>query len=235
MTKDEAATLLLELTEEIRQHDHRYYVLAQPSISDYDYDLLIKKIESIEEKFPELISSESPTQRVGKDITKNFKQINHRFPMLSLANTYNENELYEFDRRVREGLPAEETVEYVVEYKIDGVSISLTYEDGQLVSAATRGDGTTGEDVTANIRTIKSIPLKLPQAIINQYGLTSFEVRGEIYMEIREFEALNEKRIEAGEKTFANPRNFSAGTIKLQDPKIVAQRPLRIFVYLNRS
>ena len=231
MTKDEAVSLLTKLTEQIRRHDHLYYVQAQPEINDYEYDQLIKKLEAIEQEFPELISADSPTQRVGKDITKNFKQIHHRFPMLSLANTYNEEELYDFDRRVKDGLAPDDIVEYVVEYKIDGVSISLTYEDGLLVSAATRGDGITGEDVTANIRTIKSVPLTLPKDIIKKYSLTSFEVRGEIYMEIKEFEALNEKRVELGEKTFANPRNFSAGTIKLQDPKIVAQRPLRIFVY----
>jgi DNA ligase (NAD+) len=231
MDKESARKKIQELSAVIRQHDHSYYVLAEPNISDYEYDLLMKELEKLELEFPELISSDSPTQRVGKDLIKNFEQITHRYPMLSLANTYNEEELYEFDRRNREGLAEHEKVQYMVEYKIDGVSMSLTYENGKLVSGATRGDGVVGDDVTANVRTIKSIPLTLPENLIKKYDLKSFEVRGEIYMELKEFRELNERRLEAGEKTFANPRNFTAGTIKTQDPKIVAQRPLQIFVY----
>jgi DNA ligase (NAD+) len=231
MDKDSARRKIQELSEVIRQHDYNYYVLAEPKISDFEYDQLIKELEALELKFPELITPDSPSQRVGKDLIKNFDQITHRYPMLSLANTYNEAELFEFDRRNREGLNVNEAVDYMVEYKIDGVSISLTYEDGKLVSGATRGDGVVGDDVTANVRTIKSIPLILPQSLVRKYNLRSFEVRGELYMEVKAFRELNERRMEAGEKTFANPRNFTAGTIKTQDPKIVAQRPLQIFVY----
>jgi DNA ligase (NAD+) len=231
MDKESAQRKIQNLSEVIRQHDHSYYVLAEPRISDYDYDQLLKELEKLEQEFPDLISSDSPTQRVGKDLIKNFEQITHRYPMLSLANTYSEGELFDFDRRNREGLAADETIEYMVEYKIDGVSISLTYAEGQLTTGATRGDGVIGDDVTANVRTIKSIPLTLPKNLIKKYGLHSFEVRGELYMEVKEFRELNERRLEAGEKTFANPRNFTAGTIKTQDPKIVAQRPLQIFVY----
>ncbi len=231
MDKETARRKIHDLSELIRQHDHNYYVLAQPTISDYDYDQLVKELEKLEQEHPDLVSPDSPTQRVGKDLIKNFEQITHRYPMLSLANTYNEGELLDFDRRNREGLAADEKIEYMVEYKIDGVSISLTYENGQLTKGATRGDGVVGDDVTANVRTIKSIPLTLPKDLIKKYGLNSFEVRGELYMEVKEFRELNERRLEAGEKTFANPRNFTAGTIKTQDPKIVAQRPLQIFVY----
>ncbi len=231
MDKASARKKIQDLSEEIRQHDHRYYVLAEPTINDYDYDQLIKELEKLELEHPDLVTSDSPTQRVGKDLIKNFEQIAHRYPMLSLANTYSEGELFDFDRRNREGLASDETIEYMVEYKIDGVSISLTYENGQLTAGATRGDGVVGDDVTANVRTIKSIPLILPKDLIKKYGLKSFEVRGELYMEVKEFRELNERRLESGEKTFANPRNFTAGTIKTQDPKIVAQRPLQIFVY----
>lgn len=231
MTEEEGRLRINELREQIRSHDHRYYVLADPAISDYDYDQLMKELERIESAFPQFISPSSPTQRVGKDLTKDFKPVPHRFPMLSLANTYDESELIDFDRRVHEGLGSGEEVAYILEFKIDGVSISLRYEDGILVTAATRGDGETGEEVTANIRTIKSIPLAIPPELLNELKVRSFEVRGEIYMEKGDFEKLNEDRAARGEKTFANPRNFSAGTIKLQDPTIVASRPLRIFTY----
>lgn len=220
-----------QLREKIREHDYRYYVLNDPVISDYDYDALLRELEQLESQFPELISPDSPTQRVGKDLTKDFPPHKHKFPMLSLANTYSEEELYDFDRRVRDGLPSGVKPGYIVEFKIDGVSISLTYKEGKLAGAATRGDGETGELVTANIKTIRSVPLILTKPKNLKNLPDEFEVRGEIYMEIEDFRKLNREREERGEKLFANPRNFASGTIKLQDPKIVASRPLKLFTY----
>lgn len=219
-----------QLSELIREHDYKYYVLAQPSISDYEYDMMIKELEALEEANPELVTPDSPTRRVGKDLTKEFKPVTHAIPMLSLANTYNEEELIDFDRRVREGLNGEKP-EYVVELKIDGVSVSMRYENWMLVTAATRGDGTVGEEITTNIRTIKSVPLKLKKLNDISADLSSIEVRGEIYIDVEDFKKLNRERELKGEKLFANPRNFTAGTVKLQDPRIVASRPLHIFVY----
>lgn len=220
-----------ELREKINQHDYRYYVLAEPLISDEEYDKLIKELEKLESENPHLITPDSPTQRVGKDLTKEFKPVKHKIPMLSLSNTYDEEDLYDFDRRVKEALPPEEKVEYVVEYKIDGASASLNYVDGYLRTAATRGDGLVGEEITNNVRTIRSVPLKINIAKHIKYKLKDFEVRGEIYMRIKDFEQLNKERELAGEKLFANPRNSTAGTLKLQDPKIVAKRNLNIFLY----
>ncbi|QOJ30250.1 MAG: NAD-dependent DNA ligase LigA [Ignavibacteriales bacterium] len=220
-----------ELRRLIAEHDHAYYVLARPRVSDYEYDMLLKELEQIEQQHPELITSDSPTQRVGKDLTKTFNEIPHVYPMLSLANTYDESELRDFDRRVREGLGQEEPVEYVVEYKIDGVSINLCYKAGLLSYAATRGDGTTGEEVTANVKTLRSVPVKFREYPLKGYDLSDIHIRGEIYMETGDFRQLNDERAAKGEKLFANPRNFAAGTIKMQDPKIVASRPLKIFVY----
>jgi len=219
-----------QLRELVREHDYKYYVLAQPSISDYEYDMLIKELETLEEANPDLITPDSPTQRVGKDLTKEFKPVTHALPMLSLANTYSEEELFDFDRRVREGLNGE-TPEYVVELKIDGVSVSMRYENGMLKTAATRGDGTIGEEITTNIRTIKSVPLKLKNMNTITGDFSAIEVRGEIYIQVEDFKKLNKERELRGEKLFANPRNFTAGTVKLQDPRIVASRPLHIFVY----
>ncbi|MCX6151187.1 MAG: NAD-dependent DNA ligase LigA [Ignavibacteriales bacterium] len=222
-------TRIENLREQIREYEHQYYVLADPTISDYEFDLLVKELEKLETENPDLITPDSPTQRVGKDLTKDFNQITHSIPMLSLANTYSEEELVDFNKRVSDGLPSGEKPEYVVEMKIDGVSVSLKYENGFLKTAATRGDGTTGEEVTTNIRTIKSVPLKLKK--IPGIELKNFEVRGEIYIEVEAFKKLNKDREAKGEKIFANPRNFAAGTIKLQDPKLVASRPLNIFTY----
>ena len=218
-----------ELRELIREHEYKYYILAQPIISDYDFDLLLKELEKLESENPDLITPDSPTQRVGKDLTKEFKPVVHSVPMLSLSNTYNEEEVYNFDKRVKDGLPGGEIPEYVVEMKIDGVSVSLRYENRYLKTAATRGDGITGEEITTNIKTIKSVPLKIKK--LPGLELKNFEVRGEIFIEVEDFKKLNEERQLKGEKAFANPRNFAAGTIKLQDPQIVASRPLQIFVY----
>jgi DNA ligase (NAD+) len=220
-----------ELRELIREHDYKYYVLTEPSISDEEYDKLVKKLEKLEAENPHLITPDSPTQRVGKDLTKDFKPVTHKIPMLSLANTYSEEELYDFDRRVKEGLPKNQKPEYVVELKIDGASVSLNYVNGYLKAAATRGDGFVGEEVTPNVKAIRSVPLKLKNLKSIPYDLKDIEVRGEIYMNIADFHNLNKEREKRGEKLFANPRNSSAGTLKLQDPKIVTQRPLNIFLY----
>jgi DNA ligase (NAD+) len=220
-----------KLREKIRLHDYNYYVLAEPVISDEEYDLLMKELISLEDENPDLITPDSPTQRVGKDLTKDFKPVVHKVPMLSLSNTYDEEELRDFDRKVRENLPVGNKPEYVVEYKIDGASVSLNYVDGVLRTAATRGDGFVGEEITANIKTLKSIPLRLSKPKLQKYALTDIEVRGEVFMKLKDFEKLNSERELAGEKLFANPRNSTAGTLKLQDPKIVASRNLNIFVY----
>ena len=219
------------LREIIREHDHRYYVLAEPSISDYEYDKLIKELEKLEAENPGLITPDSPTQRVGKDLTKDFKPVSHQVPMLSLANTYSEEELFDFDRRVKEALPPNEKVEYVVEMKMDGASVSINYVNGYLKTAATRGDGTVGEEITTNIKTIRTVPLKLKKISALPFNLDNIEVRGEVFMKIEDFIKLNKEREKSGEKLFANPRNSSAGTLKMQDPKIVAKRPLNLFVY----
>jgi len=219
------------LREQIREHDYKYYVIAQPAISDEEYDKLFKQLEKLESENPKLVTSDSPTQRVGSDLTKEFKPVEHKVPMLSLSNTYSEEELFDFDRRVREGLGDEEKVEYLVELKIDGASVSINYVNGTLKSAATRGDGTIGEEITNNVKTIKSIPLKIKKDISIPYELRDFEVRGEIFMNIEDFEKLNQEREKNGEKLFANPRNSTAGTLKLQDPKVVAKRPLNSFMY----
>ena len=220
-----------ELRGLIREHDHKYHVLAQPSITDFEYDQLINELIRLEKENPQLITPDSPTQRVGSDLTKEFKPVQHKIPMLSLSNTYSEEELYDFDRRIRESLPKNEIPEYVCELKIDGLSVSLRYINGKLNVAATRGDGTTGEEVTNNIKTIRAVPLIIKKPLSIKMKLAEFEVRGEVFMEVEAFNRLNEERELNGEKTFANPRNSSAGTLKMQDPQIVAKRPLQIFLY----
>ncbi len=222
---------IIELRRLINENDYKYYVLAEPAISDKQYDELVKELENLENENPQLITPDSPTQRVGKDLTKGFNPVEHKIPMLSLANTYNEEELFDFDRRVREALPDDEKVDYTVELKIDGASVSLHYIDGMLRTAATRGDGFVGEEITANVKTIRAVPLKLNDYKKFKYDLNDIEVRGEIFMNVNDFLNLNKEREEKGEKLFANPRNSSAGTLKMQDPKIVAKRPLNIFVY----
>jgi len=219
-----------QLREQIRDHDYKYYVLVEPAISDQEYDSLLKELENLENENPELVTPDSPTQRVGKDLTKKFNPVEHTIPMLSLSNTYNEEELYDFDRRVKETLPEDEKVEYVVEFKIDGASVSLRYVDGLLKTAATRGDGTIGEEITNNVKTIKSVPLKIKKNS-SSFIPSDFEARGEVFMKIDDFHKLNKEREEKGEKLFANPRNFAAGTLKMQDPRVVASRKLNIFVY----
>ena len=219
------------LREIINDHDYRYYVLNEPVVSDQEYDKFYKELEKLENENPELITLDSPTQRVGKDLTKVFNPVTHKVPMLSLSNSYDEEDVLDFDRRVREGLPDNEKLEYVVELKIDGASVSLNYVNGVLKAAATRGDGTVGEEITNNVKTIRSVPLKLKIPKDIMYSLKDFEVRGEIFMKIEDFLKLNKDRENLGEKLFANPRNSTAGTLKIQDPKIVAKRRLNIYLY----
>jgi DNA ligase (NAD+) len=217
-----------ELREKIRYHDYKYYVENMPEISDQAYDALYRKLKELEEKYPQFITPDSPTQRIGGKPLEEFKTVKHRIPMLSMDNTYSEEEIRDFDRRVRKLLSREE-VNYVVELKIDGVSVCLIYENGIFTQGATRGDGYQGDDVTQNLRTIRSIPLKLRADGIQIPPL--LEVRGEVYMPKKKFEELNKGREKNGEPLFANPRNATAGSLKLLDPNIVAQRGLDIFVW----
>jgi DNA ligase (NAD+) len=216
-----------ELRKQIREHDYRYYVLAEPIISDFEYDMLMRELIELERQYPELVTPDSPTQRVGGAPTKEFPTVTHPVPMLSLNNAFTIEEIRDFDRRVAELLEGEK-YRYVAELKFDGVAVRLKYENGILVLGATRGDGVQGDDITNNIKTIRSIPLRL---INPDEKFLNIEVRGEVYMNKVDFEKLNEERERLGEKIFANPRNATAGTLKLQDPKLVAQRPLRFFAY----
>ncbi len=225
MKKKEAKDRIEHLRREIEMHNHRYYVLNQPLISDFQYDILLNELATLEKKFPEFITESSPTQRVGNDITKEFKQYEHKYPMLSLGNSYNLGELAEFDTRIKKTVAA--PIEYVCELKFDGASISITYKDGVLFRAITRGDGTRGDDVTLNVKTIRSIPLK----ITGESVPAEFIIRGEILMPRAVFNSLNEERNKSGITPFANPRNAAAGTLKLLDPKTVASRSLDCMVY----
>lgn len=232
MSADPATIKHIEaLRSKLREHDYRYYVLAQPSIADEEYDRLMRELQELEGKYPEVASPDSPTQRVGGQPTKEFATVSHTVPMLSLSNTYNEEEVQDFDRRVR-SLLGKEPFKYVCELKFDGVAVSLVYRNGVIVRGATRGDGVQGDEITQNLKTIRSIPLRV---FGKKKGLTDFEVRGEVYMEREDFRRMNEERELAGEKTFINPRNSAAGTLKLQDPKIVAMRPLRFVAYYLRA
>jgi len=217
-----------ELVELIRKYDYAYYVLAKPLISDYEYDQLYRELVELEKRFPELVTPDSPTQRVSEQPMEGFQPVRHRVPMLSLDNTYNETEVREFVARVQRLLPGE-SLEWVVEPKVDGVAVSLIYENGRFTVGATRGDGTTGDNITANLKTIRSVPLVL-HGLPEQWPAT-LEVRGEVYMPVRAFEKFNQERIEAGEEPFANPRNAAAGSLKQLDPRIVAKRPLDIVLY----
>jgi DNA ligase (NAD+) len=229
MKQTEAKNRIEKLRKEIEEHNNNYYVLNKPVISDFEYDLLLNELDTLEKKFPEYISDDSPTKRVGSDITKEFVQYEHKYPMLSLGNTYNEEELHEFDARVRKTIT--EPVEYVCELKFDGASISITYRNGILFRALTRGDGSRGDDVTSNVKTIRSIPLKINGKKIPD----EFVIRGEILMPRAVFDRLNSERAASGITPFANPRNAAAGTLKLLDPKIVSTRELDCMVYFLLS
>ncbi|MBN1634049.1 MAG: NAD-dependent DNA ligase LigA [Ignavibacteria bacterium] len=218
-----------KLKEKIKDADYKYYVLAQPDIDDYEYDMMMKELESLEKKYPALQTEDSPTQRVSGEPINIFRTITHKYPMLSLSNSYNFEDLLEFDRRVESALGGEE-YEYVCELKFDGIAVSLIYENGKLKTGATRGDGITGDDITKNLKIIKSIPLSVKSAVHK-----NFEVRGEVFIKKEDFERINEEQELRGEKTFANPRNTAAGTLKLKDSREVVLRPLNIFVYSLRS
>ncbi len=224
---DDARKLAEELRDVIRFHDYKYYVQANPVISDYDYDKLFRALKEIERKFPQLITPDSPTQRVASEITGEFPTVKHYAPMLSLDNAYTEEELREWDRRVRE-LTGLELVEYTVEPKLDGAGIALVYKDDLFIRGATRGDGEYGEDITNNLKTIKTIPLR---AEFSKFGIKLAEIRGEVVISKEEFKKLNRERVEEGLPPFANPRNAAAGSIRQKDPKEVAKRRLEAVVY----
>ncbi len=216
---------IIFLRQQLHQHNHHYYVEANPQISDFEFDQLMKELQQLEEKYPELYDQHSPTNRVGNDRDESFVQVEHKYAMLSLGNTYSEQDLRDFDERVKKGL--QEPYEYVCELKYDGVAIGLTYKKGRLFQAVTRGDGSKGDDVTNNVKTIKTIPLVLQPGNYPD----EFEIRGEIFMPRKGFEIMNNERQEIGEMAFANPRNAAAGSLKLQNSSQVAQRPLDCFVY----
>jgi DNA ligase (NAD+) len=239
MNQAEAKAQIDSLSKTLQEHNYRYYVLSNPSISDYAFDMLLKQLESLEAAYPELAWPNSPTQEVGGDITKNFVQTAHKYPMLSLGNTYSKEELLEFDERIKKSIG--HSVEYVCELKFDGLAISLTYENGKLLRGVTRGDGTKGDDVTNNVKAIRSIP----QQLSGDYP-PSFEIRGEIFMHRKTFDRLNDtlkkELLEQGvdedkipERLYKNPRNFASGSLKLQDPKEVAKRSLDAFLYFVYS
>lgn len=212
-----------KLRREIVRHEKKYYVDNDPQISDSEFDALVRELKAIEARFPELVTPESPTQRVGEKPVEGFASVVHRTPMLSIDNVYNEDELREFEERLRKQLPGQ-TVEYVTELKIDGLGISILYRDGKYAQAVTRGDGVRGDDVTANVKTLRSLPLVIADR-------RDIEVRGEVYLPFESFRAINQEREENGEALFANPRNAAAGSIRLLDPRVVASRNLSVFLY----
>ncbi|MES3017400.1 MAG: NAD-dependent DNA ligase LigA [Bacteroidota bacterium] len=213
------------LVKELNSHNYNYYVLAQPTITDFDFDKKLEELSNLEKQYPELQDADSPTQKVGGDITKQFETVKHKWPMLSLGNTYNEQDLKEFDDRVRKAIG--DNFDYVCELKFDGLSLSLTYENGKLLRAVTRGDGTKGDDVTTNAKTIQTIPKNLKGSEYPEM----FEIRGEVFMHKPAFDRLNTERLENNEVPYANPRNFASGTLKMQDSSEVAKRPLDCFLY----
>ena len=223
MDRKEAEEKIKKLREEINYHNYKYYIENNPVISDYEYDQLLKQLEKLESEYPDLITPDSPTQRVGEQPVEGFKTVKHKVPMLSLANTYSYDEIREFDERVRKNVG---DVEYIVDPKIDGVGVALLYENGVFVRGATRGDGVKGDDITANLKTIRSIPLRLRGNV-----LKNIEVRGEVYMPLEGFKKYNREQAEKGGVIFANPRNAAAGSLRQLDPRIVASRPLDIFIY----
>src|SRR5499427_4003215 len=218
---------ILELRTRIRQHEEQYYIHNAPEISDEEFDRLLHELEQLEADNPDLVVADSPTQRVGGRLVEGFATVEHKVPMLSLDNAYNEEELRAFDERVRRGAGlGDANVAYVAEMKIDGLSIALTYNDGRLVRGATRGDGTRGEDVTHNVRTIRAIPLSLKNG-----PKGSLEIRGEVYLSRSAFERINKEREASDEPLFANPRNAAAGTMRNLEPSLVARRGLGAFTY----
>lgn len=229
MNREEAKAKIEQLSAELHRHNFLYYQQSSPEISDRAFDLLLEELIQLEKQYPEFISENSPSQRVGGSITKSFKSVVHKYPMLSLGNTYSEQDLLDFDQRIQKTL--ETNYEYVCELKFDGLAIGLTYVNGKLKQAVTRGDGTKGDDVTNNVKTIQSVPLILPEG---DYP-AEFEIRGEIFMHRDTFDKLNKEREEIGEQTYANPRNFASGTLKMQDSSEVAKRNLDCYLYFLQS
>ncbi len=227
MSIEEVSQQLEALRTTINQHNYSYYVLDDPAVSDSEYDRLMQELKALESQHPELVSADSPTQRVGAQPLAKFGQVRHEVPMLSLDNAFSQDDLQDFDRRIHDRLKSDATIEYACEPKLDGIAVSLLYENGVLIRGATRGDGQTGEDITLNVRTIPSIPLKL----LGSGWPARLEVRGEIYMPRTGFNALNEKAMKGGEKTFVNPRNAAAGSLRQLDPRITASRPLEMCCY----
>jgi len=224
MNREDAIIRIKELSAQLNQHNYRYYVLAEPSISDREFDFLLKELEALENEYPDLLRPDSPSQKVGGAVTKDFETIPHSIPMLSLSNTYSLDELKDFDTRIQK--LTDQPYEYTCELKFDGLAIALRYENGALSKAITRGDGTQGDNVTTNVKTIRSIPHQLVGDYPNQ-----LELRGEIFMHKKAFARLNMSRVEAGDKPFANARNSAAGTLKMQEQDEVAKRPLDCFLY----
>src|SRR5947208_5046352 len=223
---------LESLREKIRQHEYRYYVLDDPEISDAEFDRLMNELKNLEAEHPDLITPDSPTQRVGGKPREGFVKVRHSSPMLSLDNAYTEDELRNWERRVHE-LSGRKDIEYVCELKLDGMSLALVYENGQLARGVTRGDGATGEDVTGNVRAVRSIPLSISKEKLKKAGIPpSFEVRGEMLMPLAAFKKMNEDRAKQELSQFANPRNATAGTVRQLEPSITAQRRLDYFAYM---
>ncbi len=225
MTREEAKVSIEALAGELNEHNYRYYVLSEPVISDFEFDMKLKELERLEAQFPEFAAPDSPTKRVGGEITKEFRQVKHEYPMMSLGNTYSEQEVVDFINRVKKGISGD--VEFVCELKYDGVAIGLRYENGKLAMGVTRGDGEQGDDVTANIRTIRSVPLKLHGTGFPE----KFEIRGEVMMTRDAFDKLNDAKLQNGDQPFANPRNAASGSLKMQDSAEVSKRNLDCFLY----
>ena len=224
MDKSTAQIKIEKLSKELHKHNYNYYVLSQPTIADYQFDIMLKELMQLEEQFPEFIDENSPTKRVGGTITKEFETVNHKYRMLSLSNSYSQEDLIDFEKRIQKLI--EEDVQYICELKYDGVAIALRYRDGKLVQAVTRGDGTRGDDVTNNVKTIRSIPLELKGDYPKE-----FEIRGEIFLPLEAFEKLNKEKEKVGETLMANPRNTASGTLKMQSSKVVAKRGLDCYLY----
>ncbi|HNS43125.1 MAG TPA: NAD-dependent DNA ligase LigA, partial [Taishania sp.] len=224
MEENQAKERISYLVGYLNQCNYEYYVESNPTISDFEFDQLLKELETLEKQFPQFAVDYSPTKRVGGDITKKFEVVKHTYPMLSLSNTYSEEEIVDWANRIKKLIS--EPLEYVCELKYDGVAIGIKYENGILTQAVTRGDGTQGENITANVKTIRTVPLQLK----GNFPAT-FEIRGEIFLPFKKFDAINKEREDLGEPLFANPRNSASGTLKLQDSKVVAARGLDTYLY----
>ena len=224
MTLEQAQQKIQDLSAEINQHNYNYYVLSKPTISDYEFDMMLEELQKLEAQFPQLVDENSPTKRVGGSITKNFETVKHKYPMLSLSNSYSKEEIADFEHRIKKLVEGE--LEYVCELKYDGVAIGITYKNGKLLQAVTRGDGVQGDNITENVKTIRSIPLQLKGDFPEE-----FEIRGEVFMPKKVFEQLNKEKEEIGEQLYANARNTASGTLKMQDSAIVAQRKLDSYLY----